>query len=93
MNAPAYNTVAWFQAGTTDAGQAKGFYGELSGWRYTPDPNSEGRYHLVSYPGGIRPAAGSSAPAAGSRTTRSSWWWSRTWLPSAPRPGGSAGRC
>jgi hypothetical protein len=26
MSAPAYNTVAWFQVGTTDAEQAKGFY-------------------------------------------------------------------
>jgi predicted enzyme related to lactoylglutathione lyase len=52
MNAPAYNTVAWFQVGTTDAGQAKRFYSDLFGWRYTLDPNSEGKYHLVSYPGG-----------------------------------------
>ena len=37
MNAPAYNTVAWFQAGTTDTEQAKRFYGDLFGWRYTLD--------------------------------------------------------
>ena len=85
MNAPAYNTVAWFQVGTTDAEQAKRFYGDLFGWRYTLDPNSEGKYHLVSYPGADTPAAESSTPAASSRTTRSSWWWSRTWPPSAPR--------
>ena len=85
MNAPAYNTVAWFQVGTTDAEQAKHFYSDLFGWRYTLDPNSEGKYHLVSYPGRRRPVAGSSTPAASSRTTRSSWWWSRTWPPSAPR--------
>ena len=52
MNAPAYNTVAWFQVGTSDAEQAKRFYGDLFGWRYALDPNSEGKYHLVSYPGG-----------------------------------------
>ena len=74
MNAPAYNTVAWFQVGTTDAEQAKRFYGDLFGWRYTLDPNSEGKYHLVSCPERISPAAGSSTPAASSRTTPSSWW-------------------
>ena len=31
MNAPADNTVAWFQVGTTDAEQAKRFYGDLFG--------------------------------------------------------------
>ena len=58
MNAPAYNTVAWFQVGTTDAEQARGFYGDLFGWRYTLDPNSEGKYHLVSYPGADTPSGG-----------------------------------
>jgi catechol 2,3-dioxygenase-like lactoylglutathione lyase family enzyme len=58
MNAPAYNTVAWFQVGTTDAEQAKRFYGDLFGWRYTLDPNSEGKYHLVSYPGAGTPSGG-----------------------------------
>jgi predicted enzyme related to lactoylglutathione lyase len=58
MNAPAYNTVAWFQVGTTDAEQAKRFYGDLFGWRYAPDPNSEGKYHLVSYPGADTPSGG-----------------------------------
>src|SRR5260370_36049107 len=58
MDAPAYNTVAWFQVGTTDAGEAKRFYGDLFGWRDTLDPNSEGRYHLVSYPGADAPSGG-----------------------------------
>src|SRR5260370_33624047 len=58
MDAPAYNTVAWFQVGTTDAEQAKRFYGDLFGWRYTLDPNSEGKYHLVSYPGADTPSGG-----------------------------------
>jgi len=31
MTAPAYNTVAWFQVGTTDAAQAKRFCGDLFG--------------------------------------------------------------
>ena len=58
MTAPADNTVAWFQVGTTDAEQAKRFYGDLFGWRYTLDPNSEGKYHLVSYPGTDTPSGG-----------------------------------
>jgi uncharacterized protein len=58
MTAPAYNTVAWFQVGTTDAEQAKQFYGDLFGWRYTLDPNSEGKYHLVGYPGADAPSGG-----------------------------------
>src|SRR5262249_24902532 len=58
MNAPAYNTVAWFQVGTTDAEQAKRFYGDLFGWRYALDPNSEGKYHLVSYPVADAPSGG-----------------------------------
>jgi len=78
MNAPAYNSVAWFQVGTTDAEGAKRFYADLFDWQYTLDPNSEGKYNLVSYRGQIRPAAESSTPAASSQTTRSSWWWSRT---------------
>src|SRR5260370_1377737 len=57
MNAPAYNTVAWFQVGTTDAEEAKRFYGALFGWRYTLDPNSEARYHLATYPGPVRRAS------------------------------------
>src|SRR5260370_20846398 len=58
MDAPAYNTVAWFQVGTTDAEQAKRFYVDLFGWRYTLDPNSEGKYYLVSYPGADAPSGG-----------------------------------
>jgi len=58
MSTPAYNTVAWFQVGTTDAEQAKRFYGDLFGWRYALDPNSEGKYHLVSYPGADTPSGG-----------------------------------
>jgi uncharacterized protein len=58
MSAPACNTVAWFQVGTADAEQAKRFYGDLFGWRYTLDPNSEGKYHLVSYPGADTPSGG-----------------------------------
>src|SRR5262249_45219088 len=58
MRPPAYNTVAWFQVGTTDAEQAKRFYGDLFGWRYALDPNSEGKYHLVSYSGADTPSGG-----------------------------------
>jgi predicted enzyme related to lactoylglutathione lyase len=58
MNAPAYNSVAWFQVGTTDAEGAKRFYADLFDWRYTLDPNSEGKYNLVSYPGADTPSGG-----------------------------------
>ncbi len=58
MNAPAYNTVAWFQVGTTDAEAAKQFYGDLFGWQYTLDPNSDGKYHIVTYAGAEAPSGG-----------------------------------
>ena len=58
MNAPAYNSVAWFQVGTTDTEGAKRFYADLFDWRYTLDPNSEGKYNLVSYPGADTPSGG-----------------------------------
>src|SRR6516164_1962297 len=61
MNAPAYNTVAWFQVGTTHAEQAKRFYGDLFGWQYTLDPNSEGSYHMVRYSGADAPSGGITA--------------------------------
>jgi predicted enzyme related to lactoylglutathione lyase len=58
MTAPACNTVAWFPGGTTDAEQAKQFYGDLFGGRYALDPASEGKYHLVSYRGADTPSGG-----------------------------------
>lgn len=58
MTAPAYNTMAWFQVGTDDPDAAKRFYGRLFGWTFAADPNSDGRYDLVSYPGTERPSGG-----------------------------------
>jgi predicted enzyme related to lactoylglutathione lyase len=46
---PTFNTVAWFQVGTDEPGEAKRFFGDLFGWRFVTDPQSEGRYDLVGY--------------------------------------------
>lgn len=50
MTGPAYNTVAWIQVGTDEPEDAKRFFGDLFGWRFVPDPDSDGRYDLVGYP-------------------------------------------
>ncbi|MGH9138126.1 MAG: VOC family protein [Acidimicrobiales bacterium] len=42
------NPVNWFQVGASDADKAKVFYGELFGWTYAADENSEGRYWIVT---------------------------------------------
>lgn len=52
------NTITWFQIATTDTGAARTFYGELFGWRFETDPNSGGRYHLISYPGAEQASGG-----------------------------------
>jgi predicted enzyme related to lactoylglutathione lyase len=57
-NAAIANDYDRSRRGATDAKQAKRFYGDLFGWRYTLDPNSEGKYHLVSYPGADTPSGG-----------------------------------
>jgi uncharacterized protein len=54
MKAP--NTVGWIQVGTDDPETVKRFYGELFGWTYTTDPDSAGKYDLVS--GGDAPFGG-----------------------------------
>src|SRR6516225_1676776 len=51
-------TKTTHHARRSDAEQAKRFYGDLFGWRYALDPNSEGKYHLVSYPGADTPSGG-----------------------------------
>lgn len=58
MDAPAFNTVAWFQVGTDDPETAKRFYGRLFGWNFAADPDGGGRYDLVSYPGAEAPNGG-----------------------------------
>jgi uncharacterized protein len=57
MTVPAFNTVAWFQVGTDAPEEARRFYGDMFGWTFTSDPNSEG-YDLVSYPGADMPSGG-----------------------------------
>ncbi|MEW2356792.1 VOC family protein [Spirillospora sp. NPDC029432] len=57
MNAPAYDTVSWFQIGTDDSEGARSFYGGLFGWKFTLDPDGDG-YDLVSYPGAEAPSGG-----------------------------------
>ncbi|HEV2780717.1 MAG TPA: VOC family protein [Actinophytocola sp.] len=51
-------TVGWVQVGTDDPEGARRFYGELFGWTFTPDPNSGGRYDLITFPGAAEPAGG-----------------------------------
>lgn len=58
MDAPVYNTVAWFQVGTDDPDAAKRFYGRLFGWNFAADPDGGGRYDLISYPGEEAPSGG-----------------------------------
>jgi predicted enzyme related to lactoylglutathione lyase len=57
MSIPAFNTVAWFQIGTDAPEEARRFYGDMFGWRFTSDPQSDG-YDLVSYEGAEEPAGG-----------------------------------
>ncbi|REE95407.1 VOC family protein [Thermomonospora umbrina] len=53
-----YNTVAWFQVGTNEPGEARRFYGRLFGWTFEADPDGEGRYDLITYPGADGPSGG-----------------------------------
>lgn len=46
--------VTWFEIGTDDPATARSFYGELFGWRFTP----EGPYTLVSTVEGDEPSGG-----------------------------------
>jgi predicted enzyme related to lactoylglutathione lyase len=57
MEAPAFDTVSWFQIGTDDSEGARSFYGDLFGWKFTLDPDGDG-YDLVSYPGADAPSGG-----------------------------------
>lgn len=55
------DTVAWFEVATDDAKGAEEFYGELFGWTFASDPNSEAEgmdYRLISYRSGGAPAGG-----------------------------------
>ncbi|WP_369633877.1 VOC family protein [Nocardia sp. JMUB6875] len=57
-NPPPFNTVAWFQVGSNEPDQVKAFYQELFGWNFAPDPDQDGDYDLVTYPGSDMPAGG-----------------------------------
>ncbi|XVQ09000.1 VOC family protein [Spirillospora sp. CA-255316] len=64
MEAPAYDTVSWFQIGTDDSEAAQSFYGGLFGWKFTLDPDSDG-YDLIGYPGSEAPSGGIAHTAGG----------------------------
>ncbi|GAA2414246.1 VOC family protein [Actinomadura vinacea] len=57
MQAPAYDTVSWFQIGTDDSEGAQRFYGGLFGWKFTLDPDSDG-YDLIKFAGAEAPSGG-----------------------------------
>ncbi|WP_330181283.1 VOC family protein [Nocardia sp. NBC_01503] len=58
MTAPVPNTVAWFQIGSDQPEQVKTFYNGLFGWSFLSDPNFNGNYDLVTYPGNPVPQGG-----------------------------------
>lgn len=59
MNAPALNSVAWFEIGTDRAEEAKEFYGELFGWQYKLNTDLPGvDYHATITPGAPGPVGG-----------------------------------
>ncbi|MFJ9369125.1 VOC family protein [Nocardia sp. NPDC101769] len=58
MTTPPFNTVAWFQVGSNEPEQVKAFYRELFGWNFAPDPDEDGKYDIVTYPGKEMPAGG-----------------------------------
>ncbi|MEV4006171.1 VOC family protein [Actinomadura sp. NPDC049753] len=66
MTVPAFNTVTWFQVGTDAPEEARHFYGDMFGWQFASDPNSEG-YDLVSYAGADMPSGGISHEPDASR--------------------------
>ncbi|MWA00102.1 VOC family protein [Actinomadura sp. LD22] len=57
MGVPAYNTVAWFQVGTDAPEEARRFYGDMFGWKFASDSDSQG-YDLVGYEGAEQPSGG-----------------------------------
>ncbi|WP_327046930.1 VOC family protein [Microbispora sp. NBC_01189] len=49
---PAVNTVAWFEIASDDPEGVQRFYGDLFGWRFRTDENSDAMgmdYRLISY--------------------------------------------
>jgi predicted enzyme related to lactoylglutathione lyase len=58
MAGPAFDTVAWFQVGTTDPDTAQTFYGRLFGWSFKADPAVGGRYDLITAKDADMPTGG-----------------------------------
>jgi uncharacterized protein len=44
------NGIGWFEIGTDDPGAAERFYGELFGWTFADDPDSNMPYRIVTTP-------------------------------------------
>ena len=53
-----HGTVAWMQVDTDDPEGTKAFYGGLFDWTFAADPNSGGRYDLISRKGADVPHGG-----------------------------------
>ncbi|MEY9861075.1 putative enzyme related to lactoylglutathione lyase [Catenulispora sp. GAS73] len=58
MTNPPFDTVAWFQIGSTDPGSAQRFYGGLFGWNFTTNPAIGDAYRFVTYPTTQAPSGG-----------------------------------
>ncbi|MFE3100708.1 VOC family protein [Nocardia tengchongensis] len=58
MTTPPFDTVAWFQIGSDQPDSVKAFYRELFGWNFAADPDEDGGYDLITYPGNEMPVGG-----------------------------------
>lgn len=61
MSDPSINTVAWFEVATDDPDGAQRFYGELFGWRFSPDAQvatTGTDYRLIRYGDEAEPRGG-----------------------------------
>ncbi len=64
MNAPAPNTLAWFEVAAQEPDKAQRFYSELFDWSFSPDPVSAGAgldYRITNAPGTEMPMGGITA--------------------------------
>ncbi len=53
-----HGMVGWVQVDTDDPEAAKRFYGGLFDWTFAADPNSGGKYHVVTPAGADAPHGG-----------------------------------
>lgn len=59
MNAPALNSVAWFEIGSDKPEEVKKFFGELFDWQFKLNTDLEGvDYHAAITPGAPAPGGG-----------------------------------